>query len=523
MHSADASPATKREAAMWLLEQLVPGSGVNNLSFALRVDGALRPDLLEEALRAMVRRHDALRTVFHGAGATVTKHVLPPEDAEPSVAYLDSTEDTLTADLKAFVAEPFALQDGHLLMHAVLFRLTDTQVFCLVAHHLIVDTISITVLRDELIRGYETVLAGKPLPVERSRSLPEPEPEPASVQYWRSQLDGYVPTESTLWVGSRDASEPTLSGSAVQRDLSAEARDVVRRLRGELRAPESVILLAAYYLLLSLHGAGTDMVVGSPVSTRPPTALSAIGYHVNLLPLRVRVDASGGFRALVGATRSTFIEGMGHANVPAELLVARPDRTWRSPLFHYLFNYVPYQPGAAGLDMTIGGLRAHQLIDVENGASRFDLEFFVPPFPSAERIRIRAVFREQVFTQDEVERLLSRYDELIVTVGSDVDCPVEGWPTPARADQPAPVPTATADGAPDWLIEKLLALWQQLLRRDHLDADANFFTSGGSSLLGALLVQRIKKSLDVPVKLADLFANPTPHMLAARLRERLPG
>ncbi len=523
MYSADTSPATGREAAMWLLEQLVPGSGVNNLSFAFRVDGALRPDLLDEALRAMVRRHDVLRTVFDGTGATVTKRVLPPEDAEPTVAHRDSTEKSLTSDLNAFVAEPFALEDGHLLVRAALFRLADTQVFCLVAHHLIVDTMSMTILRDELIRGYETVLAAKPLPVEQVRAMPEPEPEPASVQYWRLQLHGYVPAESSLWLGSQDAGEPTLIGGAVQRDLSAEARDVVRRLRRELRAPESVILLAAYYLLLSLHGAGTDLIVGSPVSTRPLTALSAIGYHVNLLPLRVRVDRSSGFRALVGATRTAFIGGLGHANVPAELLVARLDRTWRSPLFHYLFNYVPYHLGATGLDMTIGGLPAHQLIEVENGSSRFDLEFFVPPFPSAERIRIRAVFREQVLTRDEVEMLLSRYDELIVTVGSDVDRPVEGWPTPARADKPAPVPTATADGGPDWLVENLLALWQQLLRRDRLDADANFFTSGGSSLLGALLVQRIKKSIDVPVKLADLFANPTPHMLAARLRERLPS
>ena len=508
---------------MWLLEQVVPGSGVNNLNFAFRVDGELRPDLLHEALRAIVRRYDVLRTVFYGAGSTITKQVLPSEDAEPTIAYRDSSEETLAADLNSFVAEPFALEDDHLLVRAALFQLANTQVFCLVAHHLIVDTMSMAILRDELIGGYETVLAAKPLPVERVRAIPEPEPELASVQFWRSRLDGYVPAKSSLWLGNQDTGEPMLSGGTVQRDLSAEARSMVRSLQRELRAPESVILLAGYYLLLSLHGAGTDLIVGSPVSTRPSTALSAIGYHVNLLPLRVQVAPSSGFRALVSATRSTFIEGLRHASVPAELLVARPDRTWRSPLFHYLFNYVPYYPGTTGLDMTIGGLSAHQLIEVENGSSRFDLEFFVPPFPPAERIRIRAVFREQVFTRDEVEMLLSRYDELIVTVGSDVNRPVEGWPTPARADKPAPMPSATAARAPEWLVENLLTLWRQMLRSDGIAADANFFTSGGDSLLGALLVQRIKKSINVPIKLADLFANPTPRMLAARLRERLPS
>lgn len=529
MHLTDVSAATERETAMWLLEQLVPGSGVNNLNFAFRVDGELRGDLLDEVFRAMVRRHDALRTVFGGADGSVTRRVLPPEQAALGIGYRESTEERLTDDLRGFVAEPFALRDGCLLVRAAVFRLGAAQVFCLVAHHLIVDAMSMNILRDELVSGYEALIAGGSLPADRVPALPEPEPTPASVEFWRSRLDGYVPAKSSLWLGNQDLDEPTLTGDAVQRELSAEARDAVRRLRRELRAPDSVILLAAYYLLLNLHGAGDDLIVGSPVSTRPHSALSAVGYHVNLLPLRVRVDPAAGFRALVGATRSTFLESLDNASVPGDLLVGqmRAERTWRSPLFRYLFNYVPYIPGAGGTDFKIGDFPAEQVVDLENGFSRFDLEFFVPPLPPSERIRIRAVFRDQVFTRDEVELLLARYEELIVKVGSDVDRAVEGWPPPAdrRAGQGQALhdvaPFAGDDG-PDWLVENLLMYWRQMLRRPELDADANFFTSGGTSLLGAMLVQRIRKSVGVGVKLADLFANPTPNLLAARLSELLP-
>jgi hypothetical protein len=527
MHLTDVSAATGRETAMWLLEQLVPGSGVNNLNVAFRVDGALRADLLDEVFRATVRRHDALRTVFGEDDGTVTRRVLPPEEAEPGIACRDSTDEKLTADLHSFVAEPFVLRDGRLLVRAALFRLGDAQVFCLVAHHLIVDAMSMTILRDELVSGYEARLAGGSLPADRVPALPEPEPAPASVAFWRARLDGYVPAKSALRLGNQDLDEPTLTGDAVQRELSAEAREAVRRLRRELRAPDSVILLAAYYLLLNLHGAGDDLIIGSPVSTRPASALSAVGYHVNLLPLRVRVDPAAGFRSLVGAARSSFLEGLEHASVPGDLLVGqmRAERTWRSPLFRYLFNYVPYLPGAGGTDFTIGGLPAGQVVDLENGFSRFDLEFFVPPLPPSERIRIRAVFRDQVFTRDEVELLLSRYEALIVAAGSDVDRPMEGWSLPAGQgadpDRAAQQPVSADDG-PDWLVENLLTFWRQALRRSDLDADANFFTSGGTSLLGAMLVQRIRKSVGVGVKLADLFANPTPNLLAARVSELLP-
>jgi aryl carrier-like protein len=102
---------------------------------------------------------------------------------------------------------------------------------------------------------------------------------------------------------------------------------------------------------------------------------------------------------------------------------------------------------------------------------------------------------------------------------------MEGWSLPAGQgadpDRAAQQPVSADDG-PDWLVENLLTFWRQALRRSDLDADANFFTSGGTSLLGAMLVQRIRKSVGVGVKLADLFANPTPNLLAARVSELLP-
>lgn len=64
---------------------------------------------------------------------------------------------------------------------------------------------------------------------------------------------------------------------------------------------------------------------------------------------------------------------------------------------------------------------------------------------------------------------------------------------------------------------QLLALWQTTLGRTDVGPDVNFFDSGGHSLLGAQLVQRIEKTLGVPVRLTDLFAHPTPLAMAERL------
>ena len=75
------------------------------------------------------------------------------------------------------------------------------------------------------------------------------------------------------------------------------------------------MLLAAYYLLLHAHGAGPDLAVGFPVNVRSQQAQHAIGYHVNIVPLRVRIDPAETFRGFSRRVRDLFFEAIAHADV----------------------------------------------------------------------------------------------------------------------------------------------------------------------------------------------------------------
>jgi acyl-coenzyme A synthetase/AMP-(fatty) acid ligase/acyl carrier protein len=70
----------------------------------------------------------------------------------------------------------------------------------------------------------------------------------------------------------------------------------------------------------------------------------------------------------------------------------------------------------------------------------------------------------------------------------------------------------------DELVKSLVELWRRLLGRDDVTAEANFFTHGGHSLLGARLVQEVEETMGVTVKLVDLFSAPTPASLAEHIR-----
>jgi amino acid adenylation domain-containing protein len=85
------------------------------------------------------------------------------------------------------------------------------------------------------------------------------------------------------------------------------------------------------------------------------------------------------------------------------------------------------------------------------------------------------------------------------------------------ADVHGAVPAERA--VPDGPVGELLALWRELLGRDGLDEQANFFLNGGSSLQAVRLAERAGAVLGTKLTLGMVFRAPTPVALAALAAE----
>jgi acyl carrier protein len=57
-------PLSFAQQRLWFIDRLEPGSALYNMPVALRVEGPLDPGVLARTLGEIVRRHEALRTVF---------------------------------------------------------------------------------------------------------------------------------------------------------------------------------------------------------------------------------------------------------------------------------------------------------------------------------------------------------------------------------------------------------------------------------------------------------------------------
>lgn len=401
-----------KEEALWLLESLAPGTPVNNQSVAFAVAGQLEPAELERALSVLLRRHEALRTVYRGDGTRMVKHVVGPEECELSIARVVLPHEPTEDDLASVTGVPFDL-DGRPMLRAALFRGPDGDVFCVTAHHLIFDGLSSAVFLKEFAAAYGNAAEG--LPVLGGTQAP---PSPRSLAFWQEELAGAGVEDFELACAAPEPDRPTLAGAQVSRDLSPQVVAAVRKLGEELRVTDEAILLGAYYALLEGHGAGPDLIVGSPVDARPEHAARAIGYHVNYVPLRLRVDQQERVRDLVLRSNEKLLTAKAHADVPVDAhaeLMPRSRSGRRTTPFRYAFQQRAGNDPAA---FRIGGLVARPFLP-GSGHSKFDLDFSAAVTDDSIEVRVR--YRTELFEPSVAELLLARYEVVLSSFADDVD------------------------------------------------------------------------------------------------------
>ncbi|MBO2456927.1 non-ribosomal peptide synthetase [Actinomadura violacea] len=401
------APASPKEEALWLLETFVPGTAANNLAVAFAVAGRLDPAQLEHALSRMVRRHEALRTVYYAANARLTKRVLDADQVQPDVVVTSMAGEPSEDDLTPFLAVPFPL-DGRPLLRACVLRYPRADVVCVAAHQLVLDGPSRTVLLEELAAAYEGRDEPEPAP-----AYTEPPPGRESLGFWRRVLDGADTGALDLACGKAEPARPTLAGGRATRRLSDGAAAGVRALD----VSEPAALLAAYCVLLEAHGAGPDLVVGVPVDVRPAEAARSIGYHVTVVPVRIAIDPGERVRDLVRRIEERRQAAVAHADVAVDAESATLLRTpsgRRAALFRHVFEYAD----AAQAGFELAGLAAERLTAV-SGSSKSDVEFTVAP--TADGFQVQAIHRTEILRREDAELLLDRYDAVLRSFGADPD------------------------------------------------------------------------------------------------------
>nr|WP_301542280.1 non-ribosomal peptide synthetase [Pyxidicoccus fallax] len=419
-----ALPLSFAQQRLWFLDQLQPGAATYNIPVALRLEGPLDTAALERAFTEVVRRHESLRTTFADEGGAPIQVIHAPAPLPLPLVDLSAHEDGESEALRLARQEttrPFDLAAGPLL-RARLLKLGDTRhVLLLTMHHIVSDGWSMGVLVREMAALYEAFRAGQPSPLPElplqyadvavwQREWLRGEVLEAQLAWWRKHLEG-APHALELPTDLPRPSVQTFRGASVPVRLSRELSDGLRAFCQQEGVTPFMALLAAFQALLSRYSGQQDLVIGSPIAGRRFAELEGlIGFFVNTLALRSRLDGAPSFRELLRRVRETTLGAYAHQDVPFEKLVEElhPARDLgRAPVFQVFFA-LQNMPLPAGRE---SALSIRPFTGVETTAAKFELELELSGHP--EGFSGVLVYNADLFLPATARRLARYYAQLV--------------------------------------------------------------------------------------------------------------
>ncbi|MFI8829159.1 amino acid adenylation domain-containing protein [Streptomyces sp. NPDC053431] len=498
-------PTTPGQQGLWFHDQAHPDSAVYSEIMPLRLRGPLDTGVLRQCLEHLVARHEPLRTALVMDGGQLVQQIRPEPTVTLTQADLTAGEDrkrdsAVEQAVRSVAARPFDLAEGpHLRAHLIRLAAQDS-LLVLSTHHAAMDGWSANILFEEFTVLYRTLAAGKQPALQRPpvqfadfaawqhQHLGE-DGFAADVAYWQGQLAG-VPEQLMLPTDLPRPEQPSGQGALARTQLPGHLIRRIDELARTTGTTRYMVLLITFQILLARHAGSDDIVVGTPASGRThPDLDRAVGYFINMLPLRTRINTSISFRDLLTQVRATVLEAYEHQQLPFPHLVRACglDPQSLTPLVQVALVPEDVYTHRFTLDDQLDAtFEYHDL-----GIAKYDLTLALIPDLGGDGLRINAEYRTDLFHPATVERLLDHLHTLLESATTTPDTPVgqlEILPSTERAQVCGGFDGPTRD-FPSTAVHDLVARRAQ----DTPDAVAVIAAETGESLTYAQLEEQANR------------------------------
>jgi surfactin synthase thioesterase subunit len=532
--AAEPVPASHGQRGLWLVNELEVGPSAYNVALPVQFRGHLDVDALRTSLAAIVRRHEVLRTTFTERDGEVLQVIAPSASTELPVLDLsefgaDGAAEQVCAQVAQEQTVSFDLEHGPLLRARLLRLAADEHVLILGVHHIVFDGWSVQILHRELAAGYNALIRGQypqlpDLPVQYAdysawaREQLDTDRLDQLLGYWSKRLDGIeplrLPTDRPVsdFISTRGATVSITLPEPVTTGLGEIARG-----QG---ASTFMTLSALLGVLFADYTGQHDLVFGSTSAERHRSELqSMIGLLNNAFVVRSDLSGRPGFAQLLRRTRDAAVADYAHSGLPFDLLVEhlQPPRIGnRMPLFRVHFQVEERVGTLSSYEELPGydGLCVRGLVP-EFVTAKFDMNFTMRTGEHGTAI-VDLVYSSDLFDRATAERVVRQLGRIAEAGVAEPDrsvheLPIDSLPRPAALVSNSGQRQAT--GVDPATVELVTNVWREVLGRQDIDPQADFFDLGGNSFA----VIKVRRLLGGSIPTVELFRHRTVLSLAGYL------
>lgn len=424
-------PLSFSQEALWFLAQLYPHSSSYNVFEALQINGPLVVQALENALNAVILRHEVLRTIFLLEGDKPVQRIIDhykiyfPIIDISKITYAEM-EQEIQELLSASITPPLDFIREPPLRALLIRKDEEDAILLIVAHHMSIDFWSIEIVKKELFLYYTAFAKGEalslpPLTVQYidyacwQRNWLNGQRLSSELAYWQKQL-AKVPLFLDLPTDRPRGREQTFNGRREKFVLPLPVAKQLIIISRQEEVTVFIALLAVFQLLLSRYSGQEDIVVGTPIAYRPfEETTGVVGLFLNTLLIRTDLSCVSSFRDLLAQIKKVTLEAYDHQSLPFMLLVQNM-HTKRDLKYVNLFQVMfllQHKSPILSTNLTI------QPLEIENKTSKADLICFLEE--DNEYIQGYFEYNTDLFEQQTIIDMIQHFQVLLASMVGNPD------------------------------------------------------------------------------------------------------
>lgn len=316
---------------LWIAQLIAPESSVYNVPMAFEVQD-LDENCLTQACRILIDHYPILRARVddkrYGKPYLLAENIDQPLDKISILKDMSPTEffryrSSIPFDLSKPAKIRFELiKDG---------SLADKQAYLLViAHHLVIDAKSMSILAAKLWDLYKNLMLGKDVRllsqanaldyshyIGWEQSYLKSVDGKKDLQYWREQQKGDKYEKLALPFDLKDHPKGTLRPETIEYRVSSELLSSVKQACRSIGISPASFFLGIFAGLLGKYSGQNRFNLGIASMRRPEKSFEdTVGYFANMIPLKVQIDRNTALDQWFKALHNKLLTDLSHAKIP---------------------------------------------------------------------------------------------------------------------------------------------------------------------------------------------------------------
>ena len=414
-------PLSFAQERLWFIEQYEGGTSAYNIPMFLELDDSVNIGLLKLSLESVFKRHEIFRTILVKNEEDVCyQHIL---SELPCIDDIDIGEKLSFSRVHDDINCIFDLSRNHP-VKVFIYHTKKKNYLLINVHHIAFDGWSLNIFLREFNSFYshyahKTELNLPELDIQYKdfsvwqRNYLTGEVLEKQMGHWKNKLDGYetlnFPTDKTR------PPEVKYIGDDFFVVINRKVSSKLKKLAAKKNTTIYNILLSAFFILLHKNTGQKDIILGTPIANRHyPQLENIVGFFVNALPLRLKLESSDTFENLSAKVISLINEIQEYQDLPFEKLVDMLDVS-KDPSIHPIFQ-IMFGVQSFG---TILNTDLFKLVDIHNHyrIAKFDLSLFIDD--SHDKFKCTFNYAISLFNSDTIKRLSEHYSRILEAIVSE--------------------------------------------------------------------------------------------------------